>query len=97
MRNQKPTEAAVSSVDGAQSSSALPAADELSVDEAALVSPAPPSTLLFTLLAEYKLRQEYAQPLLVVSYFTDLVLSKSIVLLQKLKKVFLRATAFMAC
>lgn len=41
-----------------------------------------PSTVLFTPLAEYKLRQEYAQPLLVLTHYTDLIASKGIVLMR---------------
>jgi ATP synthase F1 complex assembly factor 1 len=45
--------------------------------------PAPrPSTVLFTPLAEYKLRQEFAQPLLVLTHYTDLAASKGIVLMR---------------
>lgn len=64
------------------SNSALPAAEAMTAEERELVERAPPSTVLFTPLAEYKLRQEYAQPVLVVSHFTDLALSKGIVLLR---------------
>lgn len=42
----------------------------------------PPTTVLFTPLAEYKLRQEFAQPLLVLTHYTDLAKSKGIVLMR---------------
>ncbi|KAL4402825.1 mitochondrial proton-transporting ATP synthase complex protein [Malassezia pachydermatis] len=42
----------------------------------------PPAAVLFTPLAEYKLRQEYAQPSLVLSHYTDLIESKGLVLLR---------------
>ncbi|CAO1623979.1 unnamed protein product [Sympodiomycopsis kandeliae] len=41
-----------------------------------------PSTVLFTPLAEYKLRQEFAQPLLVLTHYTDLSTSKGVVLMR---------------
>ena len=41
-----------------------------------------PMAVLFTPLAEYKLRQEYAQPTLVLTHYTDLIESKGIVLLR---------------
>lgn len=41
-----------------------------------------PMAVLFTPLAEYKLRQEYAQPTLVLTHYTDLMESKGIVLLR---------------
>lgn len=41
-----------------------------------------PSAILFTPLAEYKLRQEYAQPALVLTNYTDLADSKDLVLLR---------------
>lgn len=41
-----------------------------------------PSTVLFTPLAEYKLRGEFAQPLLVLTHYTDLVESKGVVLMR---------------
>ncbi|PWN51722.1 hypothetical protein IE53DRAFT_392982, partial [Violaceomyces palustris] len=40
------------------------------------------TTVLFTPLAEYKLRQEFAQPLLVLTHYTDLSASKGIVLMR---------------
>ncbi|WFD04629.1 hypothetical protein MOBT1_003343 [Malassezia obtusa] len=43
---------------------------------------APPSAVLYTSLAEYKLRQEFAQPALVLTHYTDLVESKGIVLMR---------------
>ncbi len=42
----------------------------------------PPSTVLFTPLAEYKLRQEFAQPLLILTHYTDLAESKGLVLMR---------------
>lgn len=42
----------------------------------------PPSAVLFTSLAEYKLRQEYAQPALVLTSYTDLIDSKDLVLMR---------------
>lgn len=42
----------------------------------------PPSAVLFTPLAEYKLRQEFAQPALVLSHYTDFIESKGLVLLR---------------
>ena len=42
----------------------------------------PPSVVLFTPLAEYKMRQEFAQPALVLSNYTELVPSKGIALLR---------------
>lgn len=41
-----------------------------------------PTTVLFTPLAEYKLRQEFAQPLLVLTHYTDLAESKGLVLMR---------------
>lgn len=41
-----------------------------------------PTTVLFTPLAEYKLRQEFAQPLLVLTHYTDLAHSKGVVLMR---------------
>lgn len=41
-----------------------------------------PTTVLFTPLAEYKLRQEFAQPLLVLTHYTDLAKSKGVVLMR---------------
>lgn len=55
---------------------------ELSADELESIAKAPPSTVLFTPLAEYKLRQEYAQPVLVLTHYTDLAASKGIVLMR---------------
>lgn len=40
------------------------------------------STILFTSLAEYKLRQSYAQPHLVITHYTDLVQTHGIVLMR---------------
>lgn len=58
----------------------LPFLDEASSTQQ---GPAPrPSTVLFTPLAEYKLRQEFAQPLLVLTHYTDLAASKGIVLMR---------------
>lgn len=51
-------------------------------EERQLIEKAAPSTVLFTPLAEYKLRQEYAQPVLILTHYTDLALSKGIVLLR---------------
>ncbi|PWN43342.1 ATP11-domain-containing protein [Ceraceosorus guamensis] len=48
----------------------------------AAASPLRPATVLFTPLAEYQLRQEYAQPVLVVTYYTDLSSSKGVVLMR---------------
>ncbi|KAL9938638.1 hypothetical protein V8E36_002357 [Tilletia maclaganii] len=46
-------------------------------------SPLPkPSTVLFTSLAEYKLRQEFAQPALVLTHYTDLAHSHGLVLMR---------------
>lgn len=42
----------------------------------------PPSALLFTSLAEYKLRQEFAQPALILTHYTDLMESKGLVLMR---------------
>jgi ATP synthase F1 complex assembly factor 1 len=42
----------------------------------------PPATTLFTPLAEYKLKQEYSQPLLVLTYYLDLAHSHNIVLIR---------------
>ncbi|CAO1615628.1 unnamed protein product [Parajaminaea phylloscopi] len=42
----------------------------------------PPTTVIFTPLAEYKLRQEFAQPLLVLTHYTDLAASKGVVLMR---------------
>lgn len=41
-----------------------------------------PTTVLFTPLAEYKLRQEFAQPLLVLTHYTDLSDSNGVVLMR---------------
>lgn len=51
-------------------------------EERQLIEKAAPSTVLFTPLAEYKLRQEYAQPVLILTHYTDLALSKGIILLR---------------
>lgn len=51
-------------------------------EERQLIEKSAPSTVLFTPLAEYKLRQEYAQPVLILTHYTDLALSKGIVLLR---------------
>lgn len=52
--------------------------------EGAAPSPPPPSptTVLFTPLAEYKLRQEFAQPLLILTHYTDLARSHGLVLMR---------------
>lgn len=42
----------------------------------------PPTTVMFTPLAEYKLHQEFAQPLLVLTHYTDLAQSKGVVLMR---------------
>jgi len=42
----------------------------------------PPSAAMIASLAEYKLRQEYAQPSLVLTHYTDLAESKGIVLMR---------------
>ncbi|KDN53196.1 ATP11-domain-containing protein [Tilletiaria anomala UBC 951] len=42
----------------------------------------PPTTVLFTPLAEYKLRQEFAQPLLILTHYTDLAHAKGLVLMR---------------
>lgn len=42
----------------------------------------PATTVLFTPLAEYKLRQEFAQPLLILTHYTDLARSKGVVLMR---------------
>lgn len=41
-----------------------------------------PSTVLFTPLAEYKLRQTFAQPLLILTHYVDLIESHGIVLMR---------------
>ncbi|GAA5965010.1 hypothetical protein JCM3765_004827 [Sporobolomyces pararoseus] len=41
-----------------------------------------PSTVLFTPLAEYKSRQEYAQPYLILTHYTDLSSSHDVVLMR---------------
>ncbi|MCO5596230.1 hypothetical protein L7F22_050290 [Adiantum nelumboides] len=51
-------------------------------EEKEVIEKATPTTVLFTPLAEYKLRQEFAQPVLIVTHYTDLALSKGIVLLR---------------
>jgi ATP synthase F1 complex assembly factor 1 len=51
-------------------------------EEKKLIEKSAPSTVLFTPLAEYKLRQEFAQPVLILTHYTDLALSKGIVLLR---------------
>ncbi|KAK0542987.1 hypothetical protein OC846_006335 [Tilletia horrida] len=54
-----------------------------SAPSAAAGGPVPnPSTVLFTSLAEYKLRQEFAQPGLVLTHYTDLANSHGIVLMR---------------
>ncbi|WFD07251.1 Glucosaminyl phosphatidylinositol (GlcN-PI) nositol acylation protein [Malassezia vespertilionis] len=50
--------------------------------EHASASAPPPSIVLFTPLAEFKLRQEYAQPSLILSMYPDFVDEKDIVLLR---------------
>ncbi|GAA6048453.1 hypothetical protein JCM3770_003764 [Rhodotorula araucariae] len=42
----------------------------------------PPSTVLYTPLAEYKARQEYAQPYLILTHYTDLAASHNVVLMR---------------
>lgn len=42
----------------------------------------PPSAVLFTSLAEYKLRQEFAQMSLVLTHYTELIESKGLVLMR---------------
>ncbi|TNY19187.1 ATP11 protein-domain-containing protein [Rhodotorula diobovata] len=42
----------------------------------------PPSTVLFTPLAEYKARQEYAQPYLILTHYTDLAASHNVILMR---------------
>ncbi|GJN91200.1 hypothetical protein Rhopal_004218-T1 [Rhodotorula paludigena] len=42
----------------------------------------PPSTVLFTPLAEYKARQEYSQPYLILTHYTDLAASHDVVLMR---------------
>ncbi|BGP25354.1 ATP synthase mitochondrial F1 complex assembly factor 1 [Rhodotorula toruloides] len=42
----------------------------------------PPSTVLFTPLAEYKARQEFAQPYLILTHYTDLASSHNVVLMR---------------
>jgi ATP synthase F1 complex assembly factor 1 len=54
----------------------------LTEEERQHIEQAAPTTVLFTPLAEYKLRQEYAQPVLILTHYTDLALSKGIVLLR---------------
>ncbi|KAN0061145.1 hypothetical protein ACQY0O_006880 [Thecaphora frezii] len=41
-----------------------------------------PTAVLFTPLAEYKLRQEFAQPVLILTHYTDIADSKGIVLMR---------------
>lgn len=41
-----------------------------------------PSTVLFTPLAEYKLRQSFAQPILILTHYIDLIESHGIVLMR---------------
>lgn len=41
-----------------------------------------PSTVLFTPLAEYKVRQTYSQPYLILSHYTDLAASHGVVLMR---------------
>ena len=45
-------------------------------------STSPPAATMFTSLAEYKLRQEFAQMSLVLTYYTDLIQSKGLVLMR---------------
>ena len=48
-----------------------------------VLEPVPsPSTVLFTPLAEYKFRQTFAQPYLILSHYTDLSLSHNVVLMR---------------
>lgn len=48
-----------------------------------MTEPVPsPSTVLFTPLAEYKSRQEYAQPYLILTHYTDLSASHDVVLMR---------------
>ncbi|WFD00781.1 hypothetical protein MYAM1_003533 [Malassezia yamatoensis] len=42
----------------------------------------PPAATMFTSLAEYKLRQEFAQMSMVLTYYTDLIQSKGLVLMR---------------
>lgn len=42
----------------------------------------PPSTVLFTPLAEYKARQEFSQPYLILTHYTDLAASHNVVLMR---------------
>lgn len=42
----------------------------------------PPMAVLFTSLAEYKMRQEYAQPTLVLTFYADLLETKGIALMR---------------
>lgn len=53
-----------------------------SKEDKEVIEKASPTTVLFTPLAEYKLRQEFAQPVLIITHYTDLALSKGIVLLR---------------
>lgn len=41
-----------------------------------------PSTVLFTPLAEYKARQSYAQPYLILTHYTDLAATHGVVLMR---------------
>lgn len=48
-----------------------------------MIEPVPsPSTTLFTPLAEYQVRQSYAQPYLILTHYTDLSLSHNFVLMR---------------
>lgn len=48
-----------------------------------MLEPVPaPSTTLFTPLAEYQMRQSYAQPYLIMTHYTDLSLSHNVVLMR---------------
>ena len=53
-----------------------------SADQSSSREPPAPTTVLFTPLAEYKLRQEFAQPLLVLTHYTDLAATKGLVLMR---------------
>ena len=57
-------------------------AADFTIEDKQLLEKTVPTTVLFTPLAEYKLRQEYAQPVLILTHYTDLALSKGIVLLR---------------
>ncbi|KAG8829889.1 hypothetical protein FRC17_005817 [Serendipita sp. 399] len=63
--------------------SADPTSNLFSLPKEDAISPNPPcTTVLFTPLQEYKLRQEYASPHLVLTHYTDFASSHNIVLMR---------------